>query len=149
MRADPATQERMIDGLRGSLLGAKDDTERCKIELLAVATAHSRGDQAAAQKEIERRSLKPYSECEPENREAKSKNIWYKYGGFAAIGIALISLVFTVIDYARQKVGEARRERSTRAAESRRRREEDEGDGAADPMDAYPDPRTRAGPDDG
>ncbi|VVC03162.1 Uncharacterised protein [Candidatus Bilamarchaeum dharawalense] len=103
MRADPSAQERMIQGLKSGLKGAKDDTERCKIGLLADASAHARGDMEVAKKIIDRRSLTPYAECEPEARADKSPNKWYNYGGWGAIALAAISLVTSLVEAIRRR----------------------------------------------
>lgn len=162
MRSDPATRDMMIDGLKAELSIARDDTARCRVGLLAEATAHARGNKEAAGKMLERRSFTPYSECEPDQREGNSPNRWYVYGGVVGLIVTGISLLVNLVGALRQRAATARAERVAAGRERARRREEDEErrddeapeggyrddegaprDGPVDPAGLDPDPRRR------
>lgn len=126
MRSDPATRDMMIDGLKADLSIARDDTQRCRVGLLAEATAHARGNKEAAGKMLERRSFTPYSECEPDQREGNSPNKWYVYGGAVGLIITGISLLVNLVGALRGRAAARRVEAAERRERAARRREEDE-----------------------
>lgn len=128
MRADPVKRDEMIDRLKARLRSARDDTERCKVGLFAEATARTKGDEVAAAAMIERRSLTPYLECEPDHRDGNSPNRWYTYGGIIGLIVAGISLVTNLAGTLMQRSAARRTERAARteAARARRRREDEE-----------------------
>ncbi|MFH1520021.1 MAG: hypothetical protein ABID61_00075 [Candidatus Micrarchaeota archaeon] len=142
MRSDQTTSGNMVDALKRDLLDARDDTERCKVGLLAEATAHTKGDVAVAEKMIDRRSLVPYAECEPDQRESNSPDKWWKYGGFVGLLYAGISLVTSLVGILRGKAA-ARQAQMAERRERLRRREEDDV-----PRSRYEDDNPRRDPDE-